>query len=109
MSHPRNYECFQFGTLRAHVEVNHARGKDVHVSRARAHFYVYCNKRGSLWNYIDWCLEDIQRCTRCWDDLEWMSFRMDVLAPAMFTRWLVEGGLPLAAGVWLAGPHPHGQ
>lgn len=50
----RKYDCFQFGTLRAHVECNHARGKDVAVSRPRAHFYVYCNKRGSLWNYTDW-------------------------------------------------------
>ena len=34
---------------------------------------------------------------------------MDVLAPATHGRWLLQGGLPLAAGVWLAGPRPHGQ
>ena len=28
-----------------------ARTLQCHV---RARFYVYCNKRGSLWNYTDW-------------------------------------------------------
>jgi hypothetical protein len=45
---------FLFRTIRPHVEVNSARGKDVWVSRARVHFYVYCNKIGSLWNYTDY-------------------------------------------------------
>ena len=35
-----------------------------------------------------------------------MSFTMDVLAPAVLTRWLLQGGLPLAAGVWLVGLRP---
>ena len=50
----RNLDCFQFGRLRPHVVRNRARGKDVQVSRARAHFYVCCKKIGSLWNYTDW-------------------------------------------------------
>jgi hypothetical protein len=45
---------FCFGPHRPHVEVNHARGKDVETSRARAHFYVYCSKRGTLWSFTDW-------------------------------------------------------
>ncbi|CAJ1459714.1 unnamed protein product [Effrenium voratum] len=49
-----NYDCFKFGGLRPHVRCNHARGRDVEVSRARAHFYVYCSKVGSLWNFTDW-------------------------------------------------------
>ena len=43
-----------FGSVRPHVEVNHARGKGVEKSRARAHFYVVCLKEGSLWHYTDW-------------------------------------------------------
>ena len=43
-----------FGSIRPHVEVNHARGKNVEKSRARAHFYVVCLKEGSLWQYTDW-------------------------------------------------------
>ena len=51
---PRNLDCFQLGALRPHIECSHARGKEVHVSCARAHFYVYCSKIGSLWNFTDW-------------------------------------------------------
>lgn len=50
----RNYACFAFGSLKPHVQCNHARGKDVAVSRARSHFYVFCNKTGSLWNWTNW-------------------------------------------------------
>lgn len=50
----RSYDCFSFGTLKPHVGSNHARGKDVQVSRARAHFYVVCEKVGSLWSWTNW-------------------------------------------------------
>ena len=34
--------------------MNQARGKDVKASRARAHYYLYVNKIGTLWVYTDW-------------------------------------------------------
>ena len=51
--HSRNLSCFKFGSIKPHIECNHARGKDVFPSRARAHFYVYASKVGSLWNYTN--------------------------------------------------------
>ena len=53
-AHLRNYDCFAFGFLKPHVQCNHARGKEVLVSRARSHFYVVCKKIGSLWNWTNW-------------------------------------------------------
>lgn len=47
-------QAFSFQDIRPHVVTNRARGRDVEASRARAHFYVYCNKRGTLWRYTDW-------------------------------------------------------
>ena len=49
-----NTRDFAFQGIQPHLESNKARGKDVQASRARAHFYVFCNKRGSLWSYTDW-------------------------------------------------------
>lgn len=46
--------AFAFGGVKPHVEVNSARGKDVTASRARAHFYVHCNKVGTLWRFTDY-------------------------------------------------------
>jgi hypothetical protein len=45
---------FMFGPHTPHIETNSARGKDVAVARARAHFYVACKKEGTLWVYTDW-------------------------------------------------------
>lgn len=49
-----NFDCFKFGAIKPHIEKNAARGKDVLTARARAHFYVWCNKRGTLWRFTDW-------------------------------------------------------
>ena len=35
-------------------ELNQARGPNVKVSRSRAHFYVYCTKRGTLWSFTNY-------------------------------------------------------
>ena len=45
---------FAFLGIRPHVETNRARGANVDASRARAHFYVYANKVGTLYRYTDW-------------------------------------------------------
>ena len=35
-------------------ELNKARGPNVQVSRNRAHFYVYCTKKGTLWSFTNY-------------------------------------------------------
>ena len=52
--HRRSLDVFVFEGLRPHVEANTCSGKTYKTGVNRGHFYVFCDKRGSICNWTDY-------------------------------------------------------